>query len=195
MKILEIGPGTISGKSVVFPVADTVDLFGEDPTARVEWGKEPLPFEDNVYDLVFVSHVLEYVSWYRAVKALREVERVLKPGGEIELYTPDFNYIGRCYVDAKIGDNYRMFNDAGGWMTWVNGRIFQCAEDAEELGAVPNPWPHRHLRAAYDESYILARLIDAGFVKHRGLKQRRNGHASLYQEAGAVASKKINEET
>ena len=55
MKILEIGPGLVSGKSLYFPDADTLDFLGEHPTYRATWGEGPLPIPDNTYDLVFAS--------------------------------------------------------------------------------------------------------------------------------------------
>lgn len=40
---------------------------------------EELPFEDNTFDMVFSSHVLEHVP--NMNKAILEIDRVLKPGG------------------------------------------------------------------------------------------------------------------
>jgi len=40
---------------------------------------EDLPFEDNTFDLVFSSHVIEHVP--NVNKAIHEINRVLKPGG------------------------------------------------------------------------------------------------------------------
>lgn len=194
MKVLEIGPGTQDGKSVHFPGADTADLYGTDVTAVVNWGQEPLPFPDETYDLVFASHVLEHIPWYRAVTALREVHRILKPGGEVELYVPDFAFIVQCYNEKRCGDNWRLFNDVGGWMTWINGRLFTYGEDATELfeksEAAIRPLPGTHHKAMYDESYLAARLTDAGFRETQPLRKRRNGKAHPFREVGAVAVKR-----
>ena len=90
MKVLEIGPGTADGKSHHFPDADTVDPAARKATACRRWGQEPFPFKENTYDLVFASHVLEHVPWYRTDAALREARRVLKPGGHLQVFVPDF---------------------------------------------------------------------------------------------------------
>jgi ubiquinone/menaquinone biosynthesis C-methylase UbiE len=186
MRILEIGPGTPSGRSALFASADTLDLLGE-PTYRASWGGDPLPVPSDTYDLVFASHVLEHIPWYRAVAGLREVHRILKPGGEFEVYVPDFAYIVQCYREKKCGDNWRVFNQVGHWMTWVNGRLFTYGEDAIELLSKQRPIPQTHHKAAYDTPYLLQRLHEAGFKEARALSKRRHGHAHAVREAGALA--------
>jgi predicted SAM-dependent methyltransferase len=82
MNRLEIGPGTANGKSVIWADADTVDTAAAGATCNSRWGQEPFPFADSTYGLVFASHVLEHVPWYRTDAAIAEVHRVLKVGGE-----------------------------------------------------------------------------------------------------------------
>lgn len=188
MKVLEIGPKTKNGKSVLFPEADTVGLVGDELTAQLSWGQSDLPFEDNTYDMVYASHELQFVPWYRVVTALREVRRVLKPEGELELYVPDFAYIIQCYNEKVIGDDWKMFNDAGGWMTWVNGRIFGPGEDATEI-LKDGQAPFTHMKSAFDESYLIARLTDAGFKDIEPISHRRTGEAPQVREVGALAIK------
>ncbi len=47
---------------------------------------EKLPFEDNSFDIVYCSHVLEHVN--DEEQSLREMKRVLKPGGTLLLSMP-----------------------------------------------------------------------------------------------------------
>lgn len=190
MKVLEIGPGTADGKSLFWPDADTVDIQADGATSNVDWGLEPLPFADDTYDLVFASHVLEHIPWYRTVSALREAHRVLKPGGEIEIYVPDFAFIVKCYTEQRCGDAWRVFNEASGWMTWVNGRIFTYGEDAKELLSKARPLVSSHHKAMFDQPYLIARLVDAGFHNIRPLSKRINGVAHSMVEAAALATKK-----
>lgn len=70
---------------------DTIDL---DITA--------LPFEDNVFDLVICSHVLEHVQ--DDAKAMRELRRVMRPGALGALIVPVDPDRGRTYEDARIID-------------------------------------------------------------------------------------------
>jgi SAM-dependent methyltransferase len=47
-----------------------------------------LPFRDNVFDLVLCSEVLEHISGHRT--AAREINRVLKPGGDLVVSVPRY---------------------------------------------------------------------------------------------------------
>lgn len=190
-RILEIGPGTVDGRSRVFPEADTVDGKVGQPTSTALWGQDCFPFADNTYDLVFASHVLEHVPWYRTVSALQEVFRVLKVGGELEVYVPDFAYIVQCYTKQRCGDNWRVFNPENDWMTWVNGRIFTYGEDAVELLSAERPIPQTHHKAVFDYRHLIACLVKAGFGRVIPIAQgkRRHGHKHSIPEVGAIAVK------
>ena len=49
-----------------------------------------LPFADNSFDKIICSEVLEHIPDYKLV--LREIERVLKPGGHLICVTPSWQY-------------------------------------------------------------------------------------------------------
>jgi len=167
---------------------DSLSNAGSDPLAS-DWGYAPMPLDENLFDRVYISHMLQYLPWYRAVTALRDVHRVLRPGGELEIYVPDFDALIQSYRKQICGDNWRPFNQAGGWMTWVNSRLFNCGPDASE--AIPEegqPWDH--YKAAYDAGYLIARLTDAGFQSIEcPLSERRNGPLPKVAEVAAIAIK------
>ncbi|MFI2610472.1 class I SAM-dependent methyltransferase [Kitasatospora sp. NPDC018619] len=50
---------------------------------------EPLPLADASVDWVYAEHLIEHVTLPVAVGWLREVRRVLRPGGVLRLTTPD----------------------------------------------------------------------------------------------------------
>lgn len=186
MKVLEIGPGTKDGRSVNFPAAITLDPGCPKADFKADWGQEPLPFESNSFDLVFASHVLEHVPWYRTDSAISEAFRILKPGGELEIYVPDFSYIVSCYLHKMCGDSWRVFNEEADWMTWVNGRLFTYGPDAKEL---KRPVLGTHHKAAFDKPYLVKKLKSAGFSSVRPLDNRRNGKAHSVVEAGVLGTK------
>lgn len=197
-RILEIGPGTVDGNSTVFPEALTVDSVARPeggPQYNVncfvaEWGQVQLPFGNNTFDLVFASHVLEHVPWYRVPSALEEVHRILKPGGEFEVYVPDFDYILECYVNGYTDDKWRVFNPTGDLMTWVNGRIFSYGQDATELKSNHRPIAQTHHKSVFNDAYLTSLLRGAGFNYVAELKARRNGKKHSIREVKLLAKKK-----
>jgi len=50
--------------------------------------------DDNRYDAIFCSHVLEHLFSHEVGMALAEFARVLKPGGELWVQCPDLQAIG-----------------------------------------------------------------------------------------------------
>jgi ubiquinone/menaquinone biosynthesis C-methylase UbiE len=81
-----------------------VKLFGVDgDLSRLTWAERErvpaelasidihdLPFPDNTFDKVLMTEVLEHIADDR--RALREIYRVLKPGGVLALSVPHANY-------------------------------------------------------------------------------------------------------
>ncbi len=59
-----------------------------------------MPFEDQSFDLLIASHVLEHVGDDRA--ALREIHRVLKTGGQAILQTPYCRMLTHTWEDPGI---------------------------------------------------------------------------------------------
>jgi SAM-dependent methyltransferase len=67
----------------------TADI--ESPLAKVKMDIHQIPFEQNTFDVVLCNHVLEHVQ--DDLKALREINRVLKPKGFAILQVPFFHPI------------------------------------------------------------------------------------------------------
>ena len=60
------------------------------PNQKVEvadLNRDPLPYRDQTFDCVSLTEVIEHVEWPREL--LREIFRVLKPGGLLVLTTPN----------------------------------------------------------------------------------------------------------
>jgi SAM-dependent methyltransferase len=61
--------------------------------------KNPLPFSDNSFDLIFSKSVIEHLR--SPIELMEEAYRVLKPGGAAIIMTPSWvhNYSGSFYLD------------------------------------------------------------------------------------------------
>lgn len=62
-----------------------------------------LPLEDGSIDCISSQHVLPELKVYRQVKALRELRRVLKPGGVLRLCLPDLDLAIEAYREGRRG--------------------------------------------------------------------------------------------
>jgi predicted SAM-dependent methyltransferase len=79
----------------------------------------PLPISNEAYQGVYCSHVLEHLPRALAPDFLKDVLRILKPGGILRIVVPDLGHIARLYVEnldaALNGDSSAYLRHE--WMT------------------------------------------------------------------------------
>ncbi|MBU2646420.1 class I SAM-dependent methyltransferase [bacterium] len=85
-----------------------------------------LPFADNTFDKVICSEVLEHIPDYRSV--LKEIRRVMKPGGIFAASVPRFFPEWICW---KLSEAYH--NEAGGHIRIFNAETLRHAIEDEGL--------------------------------------------------------------
>ncbi len=56
-------------------------------------------YEDNTFEVIYASHVLEYFDRAEVLVVLKEWSRVLKPGGKLRLAVPDFTEMVKLYLE------------------------------------------------------------------------------------------------
>jgi predicted SAM-dependent methyltransferase len=64
---------------------------------------DALPFDDAAVDWVYAEHLIEHVPLGMVIGWLREVRRILRPGGVVRLTTPDLERYIRGYLDQQGG--------------------------------------------------------------------------------------------
>lgn len=84
--VLHLAPEPMIGQRLAAKVREYVSADIEAGRASVQADITALPFPDEHFDLVICSHVLEHVPDDRA--AIREMQRVLRPGGVALIQTP-----------------------------------------------------------------------------------------------------------
>lgn len=149
MRKLDIGPQN----KRIDSTWETLDILPGENIDIVADIMKPLPIENNTYDLIYMSHVLEHVPWYETVKVLRELYRILKVGGSIEVYVPDIDKIIEAYKKEVIPDQWYKYNESRDPFLWFVGRIFTYGEHPSDFH-----------KAAFNNKYLRKCLGEAGFV-------------------------------
>src|SRR5262245_47155755 len=80
---LEIGPG--GNRIVGF---ETLNFMYGPHHDYVADASQKLPFPDGTFSIIYASHVLEHIPWYRSAQVLQEWVRILRSGGTLELWVP-----------------------------------------------------------------------------------------------------------
>ncbi len=83
-RVLEIGAGEIRKNTDLFPNLTTLDVSAEKRPDIVA-DAHTLPVPDESFDMIVCSEVLEHL--YDPARAVREMHRVLRPGGTVVLTT------------------------------------------------------------------------------------------------------------
>lgn len=103
IKMLHIAPEQCFIKR--FKKTETLDYTTgdlESPIADLHFDIRSIPLEDNIYDFIMCNHVLEHIDDEQ--KALREILRILKPGGRAILQVPLDYSRSETFEDATITD-------------------------------------------------------------------------------------------
>lgn len=93
---LHIGAG-----ETILPEFINLDIREKDGMDKISL-VYPLDFDDEVFDLVYSSHVLEHFPRKQTRNILQEWTRVLKPSGTLRLSVPSFEAIIEIY--SKFSD-------------------------------------------------------------------------------------------
>lgn len=180
-QLLEIGPGAHR----LGPEWLTMDSQpGENVDLVCRWGAVPIPLPDESIELVYASHVLEHVPWYQTLFALKDVWRILKPYGRIEIHVPDLDVLIRAVQEERCLDDHaeQGVNRSLNWMHWVAERLFHMA---------PEPQWHR---ACFNASHLEWCLQQAGFGDIESLESERGSNHGIVNlgRGGVKASGQLN---
>lgn len=172
-RFLEIGPGLnrISG-------FETLNIVAAGDVDYVFDASKKLPFKDNSFDLIYTSHILEHIPWFKTKDTLLEWCRILKSGGRIEIWVPDAMVILNELHKAENGesdtipDDWKNLNPNNNRYLWVSGRLFYGAR---------KDYPSWHM-ALFTEGYLKKVLSEVGFTSVTSMDKtelRTMGHGII----------------
>ncbi len=143
---LDIGCGPNTNKNFV-----NLD-YSWDPNIDVCWDltKNELPFSDNRFNGVFTEHCFEHISFEHFKRAMKEIYRVLKPGGTLRLIMPDGELYLDIYSKRKNGENLKMPYEEG------------CISPMHRINGIFRDHGHKFI---YDYATVKLVLEDSGFIQ------------------------------
>lgn len=160
LRIVEIGSGAAGITEFLDHPVTGVDSFFErtDDKAsrwleRVEGTATELPFADDSYDVVLSLEMLEHLPEAVRADALREMLRVMRPGGRAVVTFPAGDTAAR--LDAWLNEAYRR----------RHGR--------------DHPWAIEHLQNGLPDADAIARL--AATIGARSVRLRRHAWAPAWK--------------
>lgn len=157
-RYLEIGPGNER-----IPGFETLNITGGKNIDYVLDAAKPLPFENNTFNLIYASHVLEHIPWYKTEEVLKEWVRILKPGGQLEVWVPDGLKICEILLKSELEsvnlidkDGWYKFNPRKDPCLWAAGRIFTYGD------GTGNPNHQNWHRAIFTPRYLKEVFLRVG---------------------------------
>jgi ubiquinone/menaquinone biosynthesis C-methylase UbiE len=132
---LEIGPGPKP-----LPGFEGLNIVPSKGVTHVCDASEKIPLPDNTFSIIYASHILEHIPWYKTEEVLKEWVRILKPGGTLEIWVPDGLKICKAFVDGELNNSNEYLDDK--WFRgnpdkdvckWASGRIFRYGNKGNDL--------------------------------------------------------------
>lgn len=107
---------------------------------------DPVGLKDNYYDEILMVHIIEHLSMNDGKKAIQQAFRICKPGGFIEIETPDL--LVACQLLLQLEENTPLWYRAMGLVYGTKG------EDGQG---------QFHL-CGYTEKYLTRIMKENGFI-------------------------------
>lgn len=126
----------------------------------------PLPFGDNSVDFIFNEHFIEHLTVEEGQSAIKDLMRVLRPGGVMRIATPDLQGSIYYYNNVEIEDD----------PTIKEFQLFHIKTKAERINISFRSWGHKWL---YDWDELERRLEEAGCTKIKRCKLHKSKHSEL----------------
>lgn len=128
-----------------------------------------IPFENNYFDVVYHSHLLEHFTKSDAKKFLIECLRVLKPNGIIRIAVPDLEIIAKEYlknIELALQGNESAAHD----YEWIKLELYDQTVRNESGGDMAKYFFQKDIP---NEDYVFERIGEEGRNLRRSYLQSK----------------------
>lgn len=143
-----------------------------------------IPFDDNQFEVVYHSQVLEHIPKEDALKFIKECFRILKDGGILRVVVPDLENIISEYLKSlnKLNSDPDEHTEAN--YDWIMLELFDQVVRTDSGGLMSKYLEQKHL---INEKYVIERI---GFVGHHAREKSLSGEK---QSAVETIKRKLDE--
>lgn len=149
-------------------------------------------FKNNTFDLIYASHILEHIPFYKINETLKEWKRILKKKGTLYIWVPDGYKICKHLVDNEDynydysnKDNYYECVNNKDPKIWTSLRIYAHGDGRGKLNH-----PNWH-RAIFTKSLLIKYFKEMDFENIRLLENKDNiGRGHGWIDLGISGQKK-----
>lgn len=128
-----------------------------------------LPFEDDYADEVLLSHVLEHFGYAQAIDLLKEIRRVLKPGGMAMIEVPDIAWCCAQFLGAPEASHYT--EPKGDYSTGHKWGLYaQALWGDQHNDGLYHKWGYTAHRLLYTLSHCGFPAVQINFVQSHGVQ-------------------------
>lgn len=147
---------------------------------------QPLPFAGGSFSYVFAEHMIEHIEYDDGQNLIREIYRVLRPGGVVRIATPDLVRCASVVIEP-------LAPEARAYVDWSNDKFGNHVNGRASfvLNRLMRWWGHRFL---YDQPTLRDLLTGAGFVaiEMQQIGQSRHSMLQGMEHHGDVISEQAN---
>ncbi|MFL5907143.1 MAG: class I SAM-dependent methyltransferase [Solirubrobacterales bacterium] len=132
----------------------------------------PFPLPDSSFAFVHSEHVIEHIPEEAGRQMLREIHRVLRPGGVVRITTPDLGKLVALYEDRSpvvSRADYARYLEEGTYG-------IPHPRASQVLNTAMRAWGHQFI---YDEEDLVAKLSESGFVEVERVDPGESPHPLL----------------